>query len=337
MKGRTPRDPLWRAVHEDARPSERDISRTDHAAHGSPLLQRRDGRRRGMGSWRWISINTEPLFHEGDPRLMGMVASFAEISERKRTEEALRASEHRWHSLTDALPELIWTSRPDGSFEYLSPQLAGIHRHAGKRDSRPAAAASAAPRRARGNHANWLASLQRGTDFAFDHQIARADGTYRCSTPAPVPARRFRDRIKWLGTSTDVTELRPGQGGGGVREPRKDEFSPREPRDPDADDASWDDGSHAGIRSSARAARLAEQVKSAGETCSASSTACSTSPRWPRASSSSSTRALPARELARSCGRSGARASKGAGAESVSRRRRSRAGDGRPPAGCARC
>jgi len=88
-EGRTPRDPLWAGgPTRTARLPERDISRTDHAAHGSPLLQRRDGPAEEGWAAAWISINTEPLFHEGDPRLNGMVASFAEISERKRTEEA---------------------------------------------------------------------------------------------------------------------------------------------------------------------------------------------------------------------------------------------------------
>jgi len=226
MKGRTPRDPLWRAVHEDGTPFPSETFpalitlRTGRPCSNVVMgLQKRDGQ------LAWISINTEPLFHEGDPRLMGVVASFAEISERKRTEEALRASEHRWHSLTDALPELIWTSRPDGSFEYLSPHW---REFTGMPESEIAARGCSyllPPDVREENHANWLASLQRGTDFAFDHQMRAADGTYRWFHTSARPMRDDSGTvIKWLGTSTDVTELRQAKEAAESANRAKDEF-----------------------------------------------------------------------------------------------------------------
>ena len=38
----------------------------------------------------WISINSEPLFEADGTTLGGVVASFEDITERRRTEEALR-------------------------------------------------------------------------------------------------------------------------------------------------------------------------------------------------------------------------------------------------------
>src|SRR5258708_3803669 len=44
------------------------------------------------------------------------------LHERRSAEEALRESEHRWRSLTEALPQLVWGATPDGACDYFSTQ-----------------------------------------------------------------------------------------------------------------------------------------------------------------------------------------------------------------------
>src|SRR5258708_38836721 len=43
-------------------------------------------------------------------------------NERRIAEEALRESEQRWRSLTEAVPQLVWSATPDGANDYVSPQ-----------------------------------------------------------------------------------------------------------------------------------------------------------------------------------------------------------------------
>ena len=45
-----------------------------------------------------------------------------DITRQRRTEEALRESEQRWRSLTEALPQLVWSATPDGACDYFSTQ-----------------------------------------------------------------------------------------------------------------------------------------------------------------------------------------------------------------------
>ena len=40
----------------------------------------------------------------------------------EQAEERLRESEQRWRSLTEALPQLVWSATPDGACEYFSTQ-----------------------------------------------------------------------------------------------------------------------------------------------------------------------------------------------------------------------
>ena len=64
--------------------------------------------------------NVVPLLDEnGHPR--GAVGCFLDITARKRTEEALRASEQRFRALAEAMPLIVWTADTTGALEYVNP------------------------------------------------------------------------------------------------------------------------------------------------------------------------------------------------------------------------
>ena len=96
IMGRTSLDPRWQAIHEDGSP----FPGEDHPAMvtlrtGEPLAEVIMGIRRPDREQVWISINTQPLFREGqeaadwgDPPF-AVVASFIDITERKLAEEQL--------------------------------------------------------------------------------------------------------------------------------------------------------------------------------------------------------------------------------------------------------
>ena len=45
-----------------------------------------------------------------------------DIAARRRTEQMLTESERRFRTLTESLPQLVWTCKPDGWCDYLSKQ-----------------------------------------------------------------------------------------------------------------------------------------------------------------------------------------------------------------------
>jgi PAS domain S-box-containing protein len=69
---------------------------------GEPQTDVRMGVKKPSGEWCWLSINAQPLFREaseGQP--YGVVFTFTDITERRHAEEALRRSEHQFHTIFD--------------------------------------------------------------------------------------------------------------------------------------------------------------------------------------------------------------------------------------------
>src|SRR5260221_13452095 len=73
------------------------------------------------GSTRWhLARGTVLRDPKGKP--VRFIGTSADITDLKRADEALRESEQRWRSLTEALPQLVWSATPDGTCDYFSSQ-----------------------------------------------------------------------------------------------------------------------------------------------------------------------------------------------------------------------
>src|SRR5262245_26121160 len=60
------------------------------------------------------------VLRDSEGRAVRMIGAMLDITARKRAEEALRESEGWFRFLANAMPQIVWTARPDGSNDYFN-------------------------------------------------------------------------------------------------------------------------------------------------------------------------------------------------------------------------
>jgi two-component system sensor histidine kinase/response regulator len=130
-----------------------------------------------------------------------------DISDRKRSEETLRASEQRWRNLAEALPQFVWTASADGTADYFSTQIV---EYTGLAENELLAwgwmdVLHQDDRERTRN--SWIDAIAEERNHEVEHRIRSSDGRYRWFTTRGVPIRDTAGQIvKWFGTCTDINE-----------------------------------------------------------------------------------------------------------------------------------
>jgi PAS domain S-box-containing protein len=139
--------------------------------------------------------------------LVRVVASRCwESIERARAERELQTSEERFRTMTEALPQLVWTCNPEGDCDYLSRQWIA---YTGLTEEKTIGyrwidAVLHPEDRARTREA-WMQALEGQADYDIEYRMRRHDGVYRWFKARATPFRNGRGEIvKWFGTSTDI-------------------------------------------------------------------------------------------------------------------------------------
>jgi PAS domain S-box-containing protein len=108
-------------------------------------------------------------------------------------------------SLADALPQLVWSTRSDGSNDYISQQWAHF-------TGAPASAGFGAgwldfvhPDDACAAGDAWAGAVRSGQPYATEFRLRQADGSYRWMLARALPVSDACGRItRWIGTCTDI-------------------------------------------------------------------------------------------------------------------------------------
>ena len=78
------------------------------------------------GHWRWILGRGQAVARDAQGRAIRMIGTHTDITERKRAEEALRASEKRFRDLSSLLPQSVWEVDLQGRITYINEAALSI-------------------------------------------------------------------------------------------------------------------------------------------------------------------------------------------------------------------
>src|SRR6266568_1339866 len=160
------------------------------------------------GSVRWIWARGHGVFAP-DGSLRFIEGLNLDMTRQKQAEERLRESEQRWRSLTEALPQLIWSATPDGACDYFSPQWS---QHTGVPEGDLLGwrwLEFLHPDDREPTRLLWTDSVAGRGPYDVEYRVRRSDGVYRWFKTRGTPIRDSAGRvITWFGTCTDISDLR---------------------------------------------------------------------------------------------------------------------------------
>jgi len=137
------------------------------------------------------------------------LATLQDITASKLAEQALRASEAEFHTLAEAMPQIVWITRPDGWNIYLNRQwtaytgltLAESYGHGWNKPFHPDDMQQAWDA--------WQLAVTGGGIYSIESRLRRADGIYRWWLVRGIPVKDANgDTLKWFGTCTDIHDLK---------------------------------------------------------------------------------------------------------------------------------
>ena len=163
---------------------------------------------------------------DGDGAITGAVVAQTDITERVRVEAALRESERRFRTITNAMPQMVWTARPDGSIDYHNAQFyrfAGLA--PGEAEGLDWAERALHPDDRAGARTAWARSIATGAPYEMTYRLRLASGDYRWILARALPLRDDAGAIvQWLGTDTDIHANKLAEDALQAANRRKDEF-----------------------------------------------------------------------------------------------------------------
>jgi PAS domain S-box-containing protein len=145
----------------------------------------------------WVTYWHPHRNAEGE--VVGVNVAAEEITERKRAEAALRASERQFHTLADSIPQLVWMAHADGAIYWLNSHwYEYTGRLSGEIDPH-------AWHLVLGNR--WVEALATGTALESELSLLGNDGQYRPFLTRVVPLRDALGEVYgWIGTHIDISE-----------------------------------------------------------------------------------------------------------------------------------
>ncbi|MEX2469692.1 MAG: PAS domain S-box protein [Pseudohongiellaceae bacterium] len=162
----------------------------------------------GANGQRWIEVSLAPLSND-DGKVITVSMTLRDVTARRSAEARLRASEQRYRTLTETLPQLVWTCRPDGTCDYLSKQwvdytgipeveqlgLTWLDRAVHPQDREPTLE-------------HWRGAVAGMHPYDIEFRIRRADGSYRWFKTRATPIYGDDGAIaEWFGTCTDIEDI----------------------------------------------------------------------------------------------------------------------------------
>ena len=178
----------------------REVFESGESVSSVELVREVPGERESIRAW---LAGFFPVRNErGEVEVVGV--ALLDIADHKKAELALGASERKFRVVTNAMPQLVWSNRPDGTFDFYNDQcleFAGTPPGDDWKDLLH-------PDDYDKTRKAWEHSLRTGDPYEMEYRFRSKRGDYHWFLARALPVHNNEGKIeRWFGTATDITEI----------------------------------------------------------------------------------------------------------------------------------
>lgn len=142
----------------------------------------------------------------------GFVKIFRDRTREHEAAVALATREAEFRTLADTMPQMVWSTKPDGSADYVNArwhEFTGAHSGMTDRDLWTPLIH---PQDRERVSESWRQSVAAGEPYEVEYRLRRHDGAYRWVLGRAQPLRNQQGQVvRWFGTCTDIDDSRRAQ------------------------------------------------------------------------------------------------------------------------------
>ena len=167
--------------------------------------------RRSDGIYRWF-LNCGLPVRDPSGQIARWCVLLTDIDERKRAEDALRASERNLQLIIDTIPALAWSARTDGSAEFFNRHYLDFIGLSAEQASGWGWTAAVHPEDLNDLASAWQRIMASNAAGEAEARLRRQDGGYRWFLFRANPLRDEHGTIvKWYGINTDIEDRKQAE------------------------------------------------------------------------------------------------------------------------------
>ncbi|WP_439696375.1 PAS domain-containing protein [Mucilaginibacter sp. AW1-7] len=155
--------------------------------------------------------------YDGDGVVDGILVFAFELTETVLTRQKEKENEQRFRFLLNAMPQQVWTARPDGSLDYVNEVVCDDFGRSMDQILGRSLQEFIHPDDRQNSSKKWKAALQNGNEFMVEFRLKFHNGQYVWHLARALPLIENGHIRLWLGTNTNI-EIQKNN------EQKKDEF-----------------------------------------------------------------------------------------------------------------
>jgi PAS domain S-box-containing protein len=160
------------------------------------------------GDYRWFLTVAAPL-RRPDGTIDQWIGSMADVHDQKTASEVVRAAAARFRTLTEAVPQMVWTAAADGRVTYFNTRWDEFTGLPLATYGGPGWERLVHPDDSTRLDTSWKLAVAQGADrYTQEFRLRRAaDGEYRWMLSTAVPLRTPAGGVaEWVGSLTDIDD-----------------------------------------------------------------------------------------------------------------------------------